>query len=54
MVSNYNRIKIILVKQGKKGKWLDEHFGNPPVIISKWHENATQPHLIISNEIATY
>lgn len=38
MVSNYNRIKNILVKQDKKGKWLDKHLGNPPVIISKWYE----------------
>ena len=36
-----NRLKIVLVEQGKTGKWLAEQLGNNEATISRWCSNAT-------------
>ena len=38
-----NRLKIVLVEQGKTGKWLAEQLGKNEATISRWCSNATQP-----------
>ena len=40
-----NRLKIVLVEQGKTGKWLAEQLGKNEATISRWCSNATQPSL---------
>lgn len=49
---NYNRIKVVLVEQGKTGKWLAENLRKSPCTISKWCSNSSQPDLRTLNEIA--
>ncbi|MBM6736263.1 helix-turn-helix transcriptional regulator [Mediterranea massiliensis] len=51
-MSNLNRIKIVLVEQGKTGKWLAEQLGKSTCTVSKWCGNNTQPDLRTLNEIA--
>ena len=38
-MSNLNRIKIVLVEQGKTGKWLAEQLGKSTCTVSKWCGN---------------
>ncbi len=52
-MSNFNRLKVVLVEQGKTGKWLAEQLGKSTCTISKWCGNNTQPDLKTLNEIAT-
>ena len=40
-----NRLKIVLVEQGKTGKWLAGQLGKNEATISRWCSNATQPSL---------
>ena len=40
-----NRIKVVLVEQGKSGKWLAEQLGKSTCTVSKWCSNVTQPDL---------
>ena len=51
-MSNLNRIKIVLVEQGKTGKWLAEQLGKSTCTVSNWCGNNTQPDLRTLNEIA--
>ena len=51
-MSELNRIKVVLVKQRKTGKWLAEQLGKSPCTISKWCKNTTQPDLKTLNRIA--
>ncbi len=44
-MSNLNRIKIVLVEQGKTGKWLATQLGKSTCTISKWYTNSAQPDL---------
>ena len=48
-----NRLKIVLVEQGKTGKWLAEQLGKNEATISRWCSNATQPSLEMLMKIAT-
>lgn len=47
-----NRIKIVLVEQGKTGKWLAEKLGRNEATISRWCSNTSQPSLEILMKIA--
>ena len=51
-MTNLNRIKVVLVEQGKTGKWLAQQLHRTPCTISKWCQNTIQPDLVTLNEIA--
>ena len=51
-MSNYNRLKLVLVEQQKTGKWLAEQLGRSTCTVSKWCSNTVQPDLRTLNEIA--
>ena len=44
-MAKINRIKVVLVEQGKTGKWLAEQIGKSSCTVSKWGSNASQPDL---------
>ena len=48
-MANLNRTKVVLVEQGKIGKWLGL---NSCTEISKWCQNTIQPDLVTLNAIA--
>lgn len=52
-IDKINRIKIVLVEQGKTGKWLAEQLGRNEATISRWCSNTSQPSLEILMKIAT-
>ncbi|KXA32361.1 MULTISPECIES: helix-turn-helix transcriptional regulator [Prevotellaceae] len=47
-----NRLKIVLVEQGKTNRWLAEQLGKTEHTISRWCQNKTQPTVSILGEIA--
>ena len=47
-----NRIKVVLVEQGKTSKWLAEQLNKSTCTISKWCTNSAQPDLYTLNQIA--
>ena len=47
-----NRLKIVLVEQGKTGKWLAGQLGKNEVTISRWCSNTSQPSLEMLMKIA--
>ncbi len=47
-----NRIKVVLVEQGKTGKWLAKQLGKSTCTVSKWCTNTSQPDLYTLNQIA--
>ena len=49
---NYNRIKVVLVEQGKTSRWLAEQIGKCENTISRWCLNKVQPTLPQLTEIA--
>ena len=51
-MSNYNRLKLVLVEHQKTGKWLAEQLGRSTCTVSKWCSNTVQPDLKTLNEIA--
>ena len=51
-MSNYNRLKLVLVEHQKTGKWLAEQLGRSACTVSKWCSNTVQPDLRTLNEIA--
>lgn len=51
-MSNLNRIKIVLVEQGKTGKWLAGQLGKSTCTVSKWCTNSAQPDLYTLDKIA--
>jgi transcriptional regulator with XRE-family HTH domain len=51
-MSNLNRLKIVLVEQGKSGKWLAEQLGKSNCTVSKWCSNSIQPDLQTIDKIA--
>lgn len=51
-MSNYNRLKLVLVEHQKTGKWLAEQLGKSTCTVSKWCSNTVQPDLKTLNEIA--
>lgn len=42
---NLNRIKVVLVEQGKTGRWLAGQLGKSSCTVSKWCSNSIQPDL---------
>ena len=51
-MSNFNRLKLVLVEHQKTGKWLAEQLGRSTCTVSKWCSNTVQPDLRTLNEIA--
>ena len=51
-MTNLNRLKIVLVEQGKTGKWLAGEIGKSTCTVSKWCSNTVQPDLKTLNDIA--
>ena len=51
-MSNLNRLKVVLVEQGKTGKWLAGEIGKSTCTVSKWCSNTVQPDLKTLNDIA--
>ena len=51
--NHINRLKIVLVEQGRTGKWLSEILGKDPSTVSKWCSNKIQPSLEVLDKIAT-
>lgn len=51
-MNNPNRLKVVLVEQGKTGKWLAEQMGKSTCTVSKWCSNTVQPDLKTLNDIA--
>ncbi len=51
-MSNLNRIKVVLVEQGKTGKWLATQLGKSTCTVSKWCTNTAQPDLQTLDKIA--
>lgn len=49
---NLNRLKVVLVEQGKTGKWLAAELGKNTCTVSKWCSNSAQPDLQTLNKIA--
>ncbi|EFC71321.1 helix-turn-helix transcriptional regulator [Prevotella sp. oral taxon 299] len=47
-----NRLKLILVEQGKTNRWLAEQLGKTEHTVSRWCQNKTQPSMIQLGEIA--
>lgn len=48
-----NRLKIVLVEQGKTGKWLAEQLGKNETTLSRLCSNTSQPSLEMLVQIAT-
>ena len=49
---SYNRIKVVLVEQGKTSRWLAEQIGKCENTVSRWCLNKVQPTLPQLTEIA--
>ena len=45
LMTNLNRIKVVLVERNKTGKWLADELGKSPCTVSKWCQNSIQPDL---------
>ena len=43
MNKDINRIKVVLVENGKTNKWLAEQMNVAPTTVSKWCTNNCQP-----------
>ena len=52
-MTNLNRLKVVLVEQGKTGKWLAGEIGKSTCTVSKWCSNTIQPDLATLDKIAT-
>ena len=47
-----NRLKVVLVENGKTGKWLAEQVGKNEATVSRWCSNKMQPSLDMRVKIA--
>lgn len=47
-----NRLKIVLVEQGKTGKWLAGQLGKNEATVSRWCSNTSQPSLEMLMKVA--
>ena len=47
-----NRLKIVLVEQGKTGKWLAGQLGKNEATVARWCSNTSQPSLEMLMKIA--
>lgn len=48
-----NRLKVVLVENGKTGKWLAKQVGKNEATVSRWCSNKMQPSLDILVKIAS-
>ena len=48
-----NRLKVVLVENGKTGKWLAERVGKNEATVSRWCSNKMQPSLDMLVKIAS-
>lgn len=51
-MTGINRLKVVLVENGKTGKWLAETLGKNEATISRWCTNDVQPPLETLIQIA--
>lgn len=51
-MANLNRLKVVLVEQGKTGRWLANELGKSTCTVSKWCSNTVQPDLETLERIA--
>lgn len=51
-IEKINRLKIVLVEQGKTGKWLAGQLGKNEATVSRWCSNTSQPSLEMLMKIA--
>lgn len=51
-IEKINRIKVVLVEQGRTGKWLAEQLGKNEATVSRWCSNTSQPSLEMLMKIA--
>jgi transcriptional regulator with XRE-family HTH domain len=51
-IEKINRIKVVLVEQGRTGKWLAEQLGRNEATVSRWCSNTSQPSLEMLMKIA--
>ena len=51
-MEDINRLKLVLVKKKKTGKWLAEQLGKNPSTVSKWCSNIAQPDLATLVKVA--
>ena len=47
-----NRLKVVLVENGKTGKWLAEQVGKNEATVARWCSNKMQPSLDMLVRIA--
>ena len=47
-----NRLKIVLVEQGRTNRWLAEQLGKTEHTVSRWCQNKPQPTIAILGQIA--
>jgi transcriptional regulator with XRE-family HTH domain len=47
-----NRLKAVLIEQGKTGKWLAENLGKDTATVSRWCNNHAQPSVEMFTRIA--
>lgn len=52
LMTDLNRIKVILVEKKRTNKWLAEELGKDPATVSKWCTNTSQPDIYIFAKIA--
>ena len=52
IMEDKNRLKLVLVKKKKTGKWLAEQLGKNPSTVSKWCSNIAQPDLATLVKVA--
>lgn len=48
-----NRLKVVLVENGKTGKWLAKQVGKNEATVSRWCSNKMQPSLDMLVKIAS-
>lgn len=48
-----NRLKVVLVEQGKTNKWLAEQLNKNETTVSRWCTNEVQPSLETMTQIAS-
>ncbi len=51
-MKNINRLKAILIEQGKTGKWLAENLSKDTATVSRWCNNHAQPSVETFTRIA--
>ena len=51
-MAEFNRIKVVLVKKKRTGKWLAEQIGKSNCTVSKWCSNSAQPDIPTLSKIA--